>query len=323
MYNYYRNAVECYIYLADVPGSLEGSSLSRDQQLRAVRSSVWFTRGWTLQELIAPSTRTFYAQDWSPIPVAADLLTLIAEVTGVELDLLQDRELLPNYCVAKRMSWASARKTTRPEDMVYCLMGIFNVNMPVLYGEGAEKAFVRLQKEIINNSFDQTIFIWRGPYDTSGLLAKSPSDFANTPPLRLWPPFHLVPFNLTNVGLHARLYFRGPPELGLLRLAGMQCDLMSEDNVWKVVFIRLRLLPGVDCAVNGKMCNVYRRVDCEELKIFSSTTLAGCVFEEALVLQDDQYNLVNRSTVQHNSRWGTEHSVDPKWKFYKLGALIE
>ncbi|KAI0190506.1 hypothetical protein EV127DRAFT_495217 [Xylaria flabelliformis] len=130
MYSYYHSARKCLIYLAD---------------FRAVESSRWFTRGWTLQELIASSVREFYAEDWSLIRVDREFTTFIAKVTDIDFHLPQDRELLSRYRTATRMSWASKRRTTRPEDMAYCLMGIFNISMPILYGEGPKKAFQRLQ----------------------------------------------------------------------------------------------------------------------------------------------------------------------------------
>ncbi|KAI1748973.1 HET-domain-containing protein [Xylaria castorea] len=313
MYNYYRNAIECYIYLGDVPSSLSGSSHGRSQQLSAVESSRWFTRGWTLQELIASSRREFYAQDWSPIPVEDDLMTLIAKITGVDLNLLRNRELLSKYCIATRMSWASGRTTTRPEDTAYCLMGLFNVNMPILYGEGAKKAFRRLQTEIMRTSFDQSIFIWRGPYANSGLLANSPSDFANTPTLGLWAPANLAPTTMTNVGFHVRLLFGPQPKEGPYdayhRLAGVQCDILSGNGALKAAFVHLMLLPGVHCFLNGKKCNAYRRDACTELVVLDQKILEECEWEDALLLQDDQYDLVDYSIKEHNSRWGTQHSV--------------
>ncbi|KAI0858778.1 hypothetical protein F4860DRAFT_484784 [Xylaria cubensis] len=117
MYSYYRSARKCLIYLADVPGDLSGTRLSRYRQFRAVESSRWFTRGWTLQELIASSVREFYAEDSSLIRVDREFMTFIAKVTGIDFHLLQDRELLSRYYTATRMSWASKRRKTRPEDM--------------------------------------------------------------------------------------------------------------------------------------------------------------------------------------------------------------
>jgi hypothetical protein len=89
--------------------------------------------------------------------------------------------------------------------MAYCLMGLFDVHMPIIYGEGGRKAFRRLQMEIMQTSFDQSLFAWRGQYQNSGLLAREPSDFRGTPQLSLWGPRYLSPFTMTNVGLSVQL----------------------------------------------------------------------------------------------------------------------
>ncbi|KAI0441100.1 HET-domain-containing protein [Xylaria telfairii] len=316
MYNYYLNARECYIYLTDVPTDKGGSSHSRSEQLKSVESSRWFTRGWTLQELIASSRRTFYSQDWVPIPIDGELMTLIANITGIQLDLLRGQERLSKYCIATRMSWVSRRTTTRPEDMAYCLMGIFNVSMPILYGEGLKKAFLRLQTEIMKFSFDQSIFIWRGSYGSSGLLANFPSDFTNTPnTLRLWAPTNLAPTTMTNVGLHARLLLCNAPERFLRmdesqRLAAVQCDILWNDGTWKAPFVLLVLLSDVHCVLNGQKCKAYRRIACGELPIFDKSLLDDGYWEDALVLQNDQYSLINHSIIDHGTRYrrGPNHT---------------
>ncbi|KAF2652884.1 HET-domain-containing protein, partial [Lophiostoma macrostomum CBS 122681] len=211
MYSYYRDASVCIIYLADVPGLAEPDmGADKAYWLYRFKSSRWFTRGWCLQELIAPKRRIWLARDWSYIDPAefsdpnAKFLDTVASVTGISIEVLKDRTTMSHLCIAERMSWASARRTTRPEDAAYSLMGLFGINMAVLYGEGLENAFGRLQGEIMKTSFDQTIFAWRGPYNNSGLLAHSPADFARTPKLGLWGRAPLSPFSMTNVGLHIR-----------------------------------------------------------------------------------------------------------------------
>ncbi|KAF2729794.1 hypothetical protein EJ04DRAFT_475020, partial [Polyplosphaeria fusca] len=182
MYQWYRDAKVCFIYLADVP---PGMTEHDDRQRRAFASSKWFSRSWTLQELVASKERVFLAQDWTEIrnnltatrDSVGDIEDFISEITGVDTKVLRDNSKLREKCIAERMSWASRRRATRSEDRVYSLMGIFEVNMAVLYGEGEEHAFKRLQEEIMKTSFDQSIFAWRGPYKSSGLLAHSPDDF--------------------------------------------------------------------------------------------------------------------------------------------------
>ncbi|KAH8732139.1 heterokaryon incompatibility protein-domain-containing protein, partial [Phaeosphaeriaceae sp. PMI808] len=120
----------------------------------------WFTRGWTLQELIAPKKLIFYDKTWQARGDKITLCSKTSQITGIiEKDLTGQRPL-SEIPVAVRMSWASSRITTREEDMAYCLLGIFDINMPMLYGEG-QKAFQRLQEEIIKEYADMTIFAWR------------------------------------------------------------------------------------------------------------------------------------------------------------------
>jgi hypothetical protein len=177
MYKWYKDANVCYAYLDDVAGGVVF-----DEQ--AFKMSRWFTRGWTLQELIAPKFVEFYAADWTEIGTKCSLLKLIMDVTGIQGPVLRGNE--PSTCnVAQRMSWGSQRVTTRPEDMAYCLMGLFDVNMPPLYGEGGPKAFIRLQEEIMRTTDDYTLFAWRYHRGENpekyrqgrGMLAGSPADF--------------------------------------------------------------------------------------------------------------------------------------------------
>ena len=157
MYKWYQNAEKCYAYLADVP---TGADLWPKQS--SFRRSRWFTRGWTLQELIAPSNLIFYSAEWLYLGTRYVLSSLLTEITGVDYTILAGARGIENASIAKKMSWASNRVTTRVEDIAYCLMGLFAVNMPMLYGEG-DRAFIRLQEEIIKNSDDQSLFAWIDP----------------------------------------------------------------------------------------------------------------------------------------------------------------
>ncbi|KAH7909485.1 heterokaryon incompatibility protein-domain-containing protein, partial [Hygrophoropsis aurantiaca] len=153
MYSWYQNAEVCYAYLDDVP-----SSENPDIPKSAFSQSVWFTRGWTLQELIAPESVIFFAMDWKEIGSKASLASTISRITHVEPGVLLSR-LTGEVSVLRRMSWAAQRQTTREEDRAYSLMGLFGVNMPTIYGEG-NNALVRLQLEIVRTSNDQSIFAW-------------------------------------------------------------------------------------------------------------------------------------------------------------------
>ena len=227
MFAWYQKSVRCYAYLSDV------SEANMDQEFPKSR---WFTRGWTLQEMLAPTTVLLYDQQWVELGYVAEYAEQISKITGIDRAALcrkvswRDPSLemenkFGSYCVATRMSWASTRQTTRAEDMAYCLLGIFNINMPLLYGEG-NRAFRRLQEEIIRKSDDDSILAWalspeekhtslvgllhkgysqdlRDSPDVD-FLARSPEDFKDCADLtRTTEPLTL--FTLTNTGLQIQL----------------------------------------------------------------------------------------------------------------------
>lgn len=149
MFRWYRNAVKCYVYLADVsrPALDDSNELTQVFWESTFRKSIWFTRGWTLQELLAPASVNFYSQDWEYLGNKRSLERHIHETTGIPINALQGSPL-SNFSVDERLLWAKGRNTTREEDEAYSLLGIFNVQMPSLYGEGRENALRRLWKEI-------------------------------------------------------------------------------------------------------------------------------------------------------------------------------
>jgi hypothetical protein len=174
MYKWYANAQVCYAYLSDVDVDQNAES--------ALRLSQWFSRGWTLQELLAPRVVQFYDKNWLEIGTKQSLSWLLAEITGIGSGSLSGDKVLT--CIAQKMSWAARRKTTRAEDLAYCLMGLFDVNMPLLYGEGGQKAFIRLQTEIMATTTDESIFAWSYPETALRryfpLVAEHPSWFTNS-----------------------------------------------------------------------------------------------------------------------------------------------
>ncbi|KAL8982048.1 MAG: hypothetical protein Q9205_003337 [Flavoplaca limonia] len=180
MFRWYKSAAICYAYLSDVDiNNFNGTSVE-DQ----LQQSQWFTRGWTLQELLAPNDVVFYDCTWLALGTKRTLSKVIQRRTRIHEQALHG-EPLETYSIAQRMSWASQRVTTRSEDIAYCLLGIFDVNMPILYGEGT-KAFLRLQEEIIKQSDDHSIFAW--PIDDreqTGLLADNPAAFASCQDVRV------------------------------------------------------------------------------------------------------------------------------------------
>ena len=172
MYHWYRASAVCYTFLSDVRGTVPENAIAGE-----IESSAWFTRGWALQELLAPRNMVFYNQDWEYLGTKRTLSRLLTYRTGIDEAILSKQEPFSRRSIAQRMSWASRRTTTRIEDTAYCLLGIFDVNMPLLYGE-REKAFLRLQEEITKKSTDHSLFAWPIHRDSqTGLLADSPAAF--------------------------------------------------------------------------------------------------------------------------------------------------
>ena len=195
MFRWYQRAPACYAYLSDV--SAPDDPRTEGSEFRASR---WFRRGWTLQELLAPRRVVFYDAEWRRIGSKTQLRTVIEDVTRIPQRFLtgSSSDVLSSASVAQRMSWAASRKTTREEDLAYCLIGLFGISMPMIYGEGGDRAFVRLQEEIMRSITDHSILAWglSGPVgdsgrkypQTGGFLATKPTSFANSG--------HIVPRDL-------------------------------------------------------------------------------------------------------------------------------
>jgi hypothetical protein len=148
MFRWYKKAKRCYVYLSDVSSrpSREDSEAQRRQK-PIIRKSRWFTRGWTLQELIAPASVEFFSNDGERLGDKASLMQTLHEITGIAVQALKGSPMTC-FTVDERMLWARGRNTKREEDTAYCLLGIFDVQMPLLYGEGRQRAIDRLRKEI-------------------------------------------------------------------------------------------------------------------------------------------------------------------------------
>ena len=236
MYHWYKDQL-CYAYLGDVPHTAYRLLTEKGS---AFAKSRWFTRGWTLQELIAPSRVVFFDRTWRSMGTRSDFKNRIAEITGIDEGVL-DGEDPALCCIAKRMSWASKRETTRVEDLAYCLMGLFGVNMPLIYGE-RHKAFIRLQTEIMKYSDDHSLFAWTTPTTVNnvgcGLLASLPKCFAESRNIR---PFSRhasdyesqAPFSMTSRGVSISLPIvqvkRAP--WSLIEHSGMFLAILDCQNV--------------------------------------------------------------------------------------------
>ena len=164
-FSWYRKAKTCFAYLKDVGPE------------KTWEESEWWQRGWTLQELLASPHVVFCDQRWHKFGTKAQMAKKIEKIFGIPYDVLTEPGAYMKCCVAQRMSWAAGRRTGIVEDRAYCLLGLFQINMPLLYGEG-RKAFQRLQLEILQKYPDESILAWpptiAGPHH---VLATSPDDF--------------------------------------------------------------------------------------------------------------------------------------------------
>jgi hypothetical protein len=147
MFRWYCNAAKCYVYLSDVFSTNDHNRNNLSWQL-AFQESRWFKRGWTLQELIAPPSVEFFSSDCKRLGDKKSLGRQVHEITGLAVRVLQKSDDLSEFSVAERMSWAEKRQTKREEDKAYSLLGIFDIHMPLIYGEGMKNAFRRLREEI-------------------------------------------------------------------------------------------------------------------------------------------------------------------------------
>lgn len=228
MYRWYARAEVCYVYLSDVYA---------DDFRNTFKESKWFLRAWTLQELIAPPHVLFFDATWQLVGDKETLSELIADVTGISIEVLRGKKLLQQYSIAQRMSWAARRSATRIEDRAYSLLGMFDVNMPMLYGEG-EKSFIRLQEEIIKASDDQSIFAWSGVQrGQPGLLALRPDVFLQSGDIeQIQLRYGREPYTMNNRGLSMTMSLA--PYLTDTYLASIRCARHHSPQTLMVIFLR-------------------------------------------------------------------------------------
>lgn len=220
MWKWYQQSQICYVYLADWYISVGNRDLP---------NSRWFTRGWTLQELLAPERVLFYDAEWTEIGSRSYLQHDISRICSIATSHLTNPIAAS---VATKMSWASRRRTTREEDLAYSLLGLFDINMSLIYGEGNE-AFFRLQSEIIRSSTDQSIFAWTldsrseasflQGHEETGMLAPCLSCFAKSGDIV---PKHTqglpqTPYQMTNRGLQI--------EFGCVKASEDTAAILSRD----------------------------------------------------------------------------------------------
>ena len=257
MYKWYQGSDICYILLSDVPPSANYSNSELYSWLERFKSSAWFKRCWTLQELLAPLRLLFCDGQWNAIcelqkmranrppscSIASDRLKgidffkEISRVTTIDSTIL-DGTSRKYVSIARRMSWAASREATRAEDVAYSLLGVLGVNLPLLYGEGGARAFMRLQREILDVTQDESILAWDTLQDLSqmpslynssststGVLARQPNDFKDGG--NIAPLFRLVRNSATDPLAHIPGSFSWRRTYGL----SQSCLLLSSDSI--------------------------------------------------------------------------------------------
>lgn len=287
MFRWYTYAVVCYVYLVDVLPKQETSAWNDN-----FGGCRWFTRGWTLQELLAPDHIELFATDWSHIGSKRNISKQINRITGIDEEFLIGRPL-SHASIAKRMSWASNRQTTRVEDVAYSLLGIFDVNMPLLYGEG-RKAFFRLQEEIMKISHDQSLFAWNiqvGIHSVRALLVDSPAEFKGSGlivPYPNWRPKQ--PALITSLGFQLEVELSKQSDSNYAE-AALACHF--EDNYRDVIVMNLALVGSE----NVYERRAYRPLETVSRKEWMKRSPARTVIS---VIDDSSLFLPYRATEYHH-----------------------
>lgn len=261
MFRWYEMSIECYVYLPDFsyPG-LSAEPQEKQSALQRFTQSRWFTRGWTLQELLAPPSVRFFDSAWLEFGDKISLREQVSEATGISQEVLVGSVIdihraMDFTSIAQRMSWASRRTTTKEEDIAYCLLGIFDVNMPLLYGEGP-KAFQRLQEEIMERFDDQSILAWgfnlkdSTLWSVSTALARSPQDFCNCGGIASRGA--AAPgdgFSMSQRGLRLDLPVFGDFDNGDILYCILNCTMAATGS--KVVTTRLLAVPLARCLLRA------------------------------------------------------------------------
>lgn len=282
MYRWYECASVCYVYLNDMPRSVTEHTVPKVKSLdlEAFKKCRWFTRGWTLQEMIASRRNTkFYNCAGELLGTLKCLAYNVAEITGVHEEMLSDSRKLSSFSVAQRMSWASNRQTTRVEDRAYSLLGIFALSLATAYGEG-ERAFARLQEEILRSGSDHTIFAWGYENDVdmvsdfsnlgftiSDLLARGPDAFKGPYCRRMTTAVHVQSdsqrkYEMATTSVEIDLYIlngskKRPDQVAFDAL--LNCCF--EDEPTRYIILRLvRLGSGTFCRRQVGSCDIYNAI---------------------------------------------------------------
>jgi len=293
MFRWYQKAERCYVYLSDVSRDpSDRDELGSSRWKPAFRNSRWFTRGWTLQELIAPKSVDFFSKEGQRLGDKQSLEQTLHEITGIAIKALRGGALF-RFSIKERMSWVGKRQTKREEDEAYSLLGIFDISMPLIYGEGREKAFNRLEREIrepINMLLDSLRY---DQIDARQMTIKNAH--AKTCKWLLKDPKYVDWLNTTKLGEHhGFLWIKGKPGTGkstLMKFALTNAYKTMEDMIAISFFFNAR---GRD--LEKSTTGTYRSL---LLQIFKELPELECVFG-SLGLS------TLRTTTNYQWRWSAE-----------------
>lgn len=327
MSSWYQNSSVCYVYLADVRSTATRGEFNSDSDFYKSR---WFTRGWTLIELIAPEVIQFFDGDWNFCGTKKSLSYHVSDITGIPSSCLKGLTVAGDYSIADKMAWASRRSTTRVEDIAYCLMGLFDVYIPVLYGEG-KRAFLRLQQEILVRTTDQSLLAWRPSIQDQSLQiypspiwAESPAYFPSwRQPNRSWPVDDFRPGTLkyrlmarTNIGM----IMWAPVIQTLGDLAFAALDFENSSHTWMPL---LRTGP-----------QSYHRVNYPSVTVFMPESISNlAITPSKLYLQDmprtsrknlDEVYHYRFNVIKSPNMYGKDHSTqEPDPTFEVITAFLD
>ncbi|KAL8934367.1 MAG: hypothetical protein Q9216_005947 [Gyalolechia sp. 2 TL-2023] len=288
MFEWYYRATVCYAYLSDVEWSPSRRQMSKTldeaaqkDKDRPNQESVWFERGWTLQELLAPRYMEFYDRNWNFMGTKESLADFLESVTGIAKSYLTGASDFRQASVATRMSWMAGRTTTLAEDIAYGMLGLLNINMTIYYGEGP-KAFMRLQKTLMENSTDETIFAWTAPPkglacfrkhsqtprwspQSWGLLAPSPDCFSKYRDLTVLPDLYVPRLSGGYRFMQQGVQFQMPMKSGteLTNFFGLpRKDVTLPLNCWRTADDGKLYNVNIQLSKDGA---VYKRIGCDDL----------------------------------------------------------
>ncbi|KAL2066398.1 hypothetical protein VTL71DRAFT_2469 [Oculimacula yallundae] len=312
MFKWYKDSSVCYAYLSDVlvgstqPSHISVQSFSTQENGLPPKYSRWFSRGWTLQELVAPTRLQFFDKNWISIGWKDDCIDVISSITNIDVFALNGGDLR-RLTIARKMIWTAYRQTTRAEDMAYCLLGLFNINMPLMYGEG-DKAFIRLQEEILKTSTDSSLFAWTndlffpGGYhprasDLQGLLAPAPHYFLYSGDIH---QFH----SRIGGGFHAVSTSKG------VQLEFLMCQdpySLSHQVYLAILGCPIGPIPGHLPAIRlqrlGNTEDQFTRVELSKIHVFACVDPEGKISLDGFDPREPQNLLVDTDTMNDYPAW--------------------